>query len=272
MTNMNAEVTIIKKLQKGAVLKAALIVDIMATLEVTLQAVYKSFRKLKTDGIIVFHGGKLNKKVSLSMWHVEKEYSRWKNISAAYQSKLSYGDFVSLAQNKKQTIYFDNYNDLDRYWVTSFLLLERILPQDLPSYTLMPHDWYLYAEIESDMYWNKASKRKQRLVITNPFEIDTLVARERRRSGYEVTVGADPFKQSDCKHFSIVGDWIFEVDFDEGFTKELVLFIERQKSIASVDKKTLKKIIARKGQFKMTIHHNEKKSAEMTKKVKKYFE
>ena len=265
---MGVEQSIFSYLEKGARLKSDLLRDVTARESVSVQAVYKILRKLRAEGKLVEHKDSL----SLSMWHIENEYKRWAKVSAVYESRLSYSDFIFLEPGKKFTRYFNTYNDLDRYWVTAFLLIERILPQGLHSYTLMPHDWYIYAHVESDVYWSKNHKQKQRLIITNPFEADKLVSRIRRKSGYEVTYGVNPLKQNDRKHFSIVGNWIFEVDFDEKFTESLVEFIKPLRSIENVDLTQIRKMINEKGRFKMSVYHNEKKASEMVRKLKKYFE
>lgn len=259
---------IIKELQGGVKGKAAIIDRVMESEKVTVQAVYKELRKLVQEEVVIDK----QKKLSLTLTHIEHEHKKWKQVLDEYTHQVSFDDFLQLQKGKSLSFTFSTIVDLDLFWTQAFIILERILPGEIPRYSIVAHDWFSYARPTTDGIWINDRTRRLRMIITHPAEVDWQIARLRRTQGYEFTGGENPLKHSEAEYCTLVSDWVFEVEFDKAVAKELNEYIKTLKNPQEVDAEKMEHIMKAKGVFKLKLSNNPKKAREFSNKLKKYFE
>lgn len=265
---MTVKESIIKELQSGIKAKSAVIDSVMAAEKVTLQAVYKELRKLAKDEVVL----DTQKKLSLTLTYIEHEHKRWRRVLERYTDHVSIDDFLQLPKGKSLSFVFSDIAALDLFWTQAFIILERILPEEASTYSVVAHDWFSYARPATDDIWTQKHTRTQRMVITHPAEVDWQVARMRRKQGYEFTGNENPFKLNEAQYVTLVSDWVFEVEFDKAVAKVLNEYIRSLKSVDQVNPVRMNELMKMKGNFKLKLSNNPKKAREMVGKVKKYFE
>jgi hypothetical protein len=265
---MSVRDSIIIELEKGVRGKAGVIDRVMECEKVTVQAVYKELRALIRDEVVLDK----QKKLSLTLPFIEREYKRWKQAKEHYTHQVSFDDFLQLQKGKSLSFTFNNIIDLDLFWTQAFIILERILSEDIPRYSIVPHDWFAYARPSTDDVWTNNKIHSQRLIITHPAEVDWRIARLRKTQGYEFTGGENPLNLSEAEYVTLVGDWVFEVEFDKFVAKELNEYIWSLKNVSEVNSAKMDELMKIKGTFKLKLSNNPKKAKDMSDKVKKYFE
>ena len=265
---MQVRESIIEELKDGVRWKSQVIDNVMEREKVTVQAVYKELRKLVADEVVI---DKL-KKLSLTLTYIEHENKKWRRIKGHYTHEVSLDDLLQLAKGKSHTFTFSNIVDLDLFWTQSFVMLERILPSDIPRYSIIPHDWFTYARPSTDAVWTGNKDALRRMVITHSTPVDYEIARQRRDEGYEFTGDENPLKLSEREYITLVSDWVFEVEFDKTVAKELNEYIWSLKKVSEVNPVKMDELMKMKGTFKLKLSNNPKKAKEMAGKVKKYFE
>ena len=264
---MSVRDLIIQELQSGVKEKAVVIGRVMEAENVTVQAIYKELRKLVHDEVVIDN----QKKLSLTLTHIEQEHKKWKRVLDEYTHRVSFDDFLQLQKGKSHLFTFTNIVDLDLFWTQAFVILERILPEEIPRYSIVPHDWFSYARPATDNIWISNRTRSLRMVLTYPAEIDWQIARLRRTQGYEFTGGENPLKLTDSQYLTLVSDWVFEVEFDRKVAKELNEYICSLRKIHEVSSEKMDELMRMKGIFKLKLSNNPKKAEEMIRKLKKYF-
>jgi hypothetical protein len=265
---MSVKESIITELKQGVRKKAEVIACVQNKETVTIQAVYKELRRLEAEEVVL----DANKTLSLTLSYVKGEYAASRHVLEAYTHNISFDDILQITKGKSQTFTFSSLVDLDLFWTQAFILLERILPENSTTYSIIPHDWFYYARPHSDEVWTQSKTKDQRLIITHPAEIDWKVARIRREQGYLFTGDVNPLKQSECQYRTIVSDWIFEVEFDARVATRLNQYVSSLKNLPEVNENLMKEIVQMKGDFKIKLSNNPQKARELTKKVTKYFE
>jgi hypothetical protein len=265
---MSVKSSIITELEKGVRDKAGVIERVMKSEQVTVQAVYKELRALVRDEIVIDK----QKKLSLTLTFIEGEYKKWRQVRERYTDQVSFDDLLELPKGKSHTFTFTTIVDLDLFWTQAFIILERILPEEVSRYSIVPHDWFSYARPTTDDVWTNNKTRVQRLLITHPAEVDWQIARRRRTEGYEFTGGENPLKLTEHQYITLVGDWVFEVEFDKTVSTKLCAHIKGLKKVEEADTEYLSKLMLEKGTFKLKLSNNAKKSKEYAGKVKKFFE
>lgn len=260
---------ILSELTDGFVEKDVLIDGVVNRLSVTPQAVYKEIRKLVSDDVII----NKNKRIGLTLWYIEDQVNTWNQSLEKYTKRISMRGVLDLPKGKSLNLEFKNLKELDTYWTQSFIVLEKLISESFPTYTIVPHDWFYYSKNKSDSYWtHKQSDRKQRLLITHPFDIDREVIREGRKSTYQYTIGENPLKQNETKYYTLISDWVFEVDLDKDVNEMLTAYISKLGKLNQVDIIEINNILEKRGNFKIKIKHSPVLAAKLTKKVIKYFE
>lgn len=265
---MSVRDSIIKELQSGVKGKATVIDSVMESEKVTVQAVYKELRKLVSDEVVIDK----QKKLSLTLTYIEHQNKEWKRVLDKYTHQISFDDFLQLPKGKSHSFTFSNIIDLDLFWTQAFIILERILPEEIPRYSIVAHDWFSYARPTTDDIWINDRTRSLRMVLTHPAEIDWQIARLRRTQGYEFTGGENPLKLTEAEYITLVSDWVFEVEFDKKVAKELNEYIWSLKKVEEVSPIKMDELMKMKGTFKLKLSNNPRKAKEMSGKVKKYFE
>lgn len=265
---MSVRDSIIKELQAGPSPKGAAIERVMETDKVTIQAVYKELRKLVSDEVVIDK----QKKLSLTLTYIEHQNKEWRRVLEKYTHQVSFDDFLQLPKGKSLSFAFSNIVDLDLFWTQAFVVLERILPSEVPRYSIIPHDWFTYARPSTDEVWTGNKDALRRMVITHPAPVDFEIARYRRKEGYEFTGGENPLKLTEAEYITLVSDWVFEVEFDKKVSKELNEYIWSLKKVEEVNPDKMDELMKTKGTFKLKLSNNPKKATEHANKVKKYFE
>lgn len=265
---MSVRDSIIKELEHGVAKKAEVIERVKISESVTIQAVYKELRALVKHEVVL----DAQKKLSLTLTYIEKEHKKWCRVLEEYTHKVSFDDFLHLAKGKSHTFTFGNIVDLDLFWTQAFIILERILPSDIPRYSILAHDWFTYGRPATDDVWTNRDIHNLRLLVTHPTEVDWQMARRRRAEGCLFTAGENPLKLSDRQYCTVVSDWLFEIEFDAQVANELNSYLRSLKKIADADAAKMEKFMNAKGTFKLKLSNNPKKAQEYAQKVKKYFE
>ena len=268
MKSISVEKALLLALGNGSVEKSVLLEQVRQTCGVTVHAVYKALRQLVSLDVVTIH----KNSVSMTLLHIEKELAHWEQVSAIYNTRPLSGHFLGLQEGESLNLRFKTLNELDAYWVHAFILLERNLPDNLPTYSVIPHDWFYYGRRETDIFWTKRQRRKQRLVITHPLDVDMLSLRERKKQGYEMTPNVNPFLQEEHEYYTLAGDWIFKVSIDKKAHQRLIEIVKKAKKLADINQTQLQKLLSQKGINTMKIYRNKRRAETMSSKVKKYFE
>lgn len=259
---------IIEKLQKGVVGKQSLIEDVTKECDVTIQAVYKELKKLKSDDVVIDKGQKL----SLTLWHINQQLEKWGDVNHAYTHSVDVSQIFKIRRGKSSSFTFNNLGELDAFWTQSYLFLERIIPETIPTYACVPHDWFYYSRPASDERWTYSQSRAQRLIVTHPTELDFAVLKHRRKQGYQFTPNENPLKQSENIYYTLIGDWVFEVRLDRKIGELLNDFILKTPLIEKINQDVLDELLLAKGMFKLKVYNNPKKAKLLTNKLRKYFD
>lgn len=259
---------IIKKLQKGVTDKQLLIESVATECKVTIQAVYKELRKLRLEDIVIDK----DKRLSLTLWYINQQLKMWQNVSHLYDQTFDVSQVFNIQRGKRLSFTFNSLVELDAFWTQSYLFLERIIPETIPTYACIPHDWFFYSRPASDERWTNAQSRTQRLIITHPTKLDFAVLKHRRKLGYQFTPDENPLKQTENTYYTLIGDWIFEVELDKKVGKLLNTFVSNTDSLESLSQTTLNELLSTQGTFTLKVHHAPKKATLFTKKLAKYFD
>lgn len=259
---------IVEKLQRGVVHKHLLIEAVTKECDVTVQAVYKELRKLKSEDMVIDK----DQKLSLTLWYINQELEKWRVVNHLYTHSVDVSQVFNIHRGKSSSFIFNNLTELDSFWTQSYLFLERVIPETIPTYACVPHDWFYYSRPGSDERWTYAQSRVQRLIITHPTELDFVVLKHRRKQGYQFTPNENPLKQFEDTYYTLIGDWIFEAKLDKKVGELLNDFISKTPSIDKIDQYLLNGLLSTKGIFKLKIYNNPKKAKLLTNKLRKYFD
>lgn len=264
---------ILHELSYGPMSTKLLIFRVRKISNSTIQGVYKTIRHLRKKEVIVLH----NKNISISSIWLEHEAEKIKRTQNTYLIKNKFFDKDNVSDQSISFVY-KTINELDLFWVHSFLSLEEECDRNAVSIAIAPHDWFSYARKETDDVWMKKHNIKNIeswVIITHPSEVDKKIIKQRRAiSGKNFKWLFDnPLKQKENIYYNIIGDYIFKVTLDGKIAHELNSFIKENKTIPiSSNKETeLKKIVSKKGKFKIQIIKSKDKSSKIKNKIKKYF-
>lgn len=260
--------TILSVLEQGPVSKKDLISTVKKYNSVTSQAVYKELKKLTLDGMILSHGGYL----SLNLMYVSKEYARWSSVLNTYEGgKDLKSHFLDLKDGEYINLKFKTLNDLDAYWVHVSLILDNVSKPKISSYSIIPHDWFMYGRKETDTFWTKSQKEKMRIIVNSKLSLDREVTSKRIKAGYKICSGINPLHQKNNIYYTLINGYVLKITLDQKIHKLLLNFIQNTKTIGSIDYEKLDKIIHTKCTCMMKIFHDQTKFMKLVNKCKKYF-
>ena len=271
----NLRDVIIEKLATGTKPVGGLVQVVAAEHCVTIQGVYKALRGLRVDEVITVY----NKQASLSLIWLDTKQRTLARMTKLYVQEQYLAE--SIAQKRtKLKFTFKTLRELDHFWVQSYTVLSESIPVTEVSYSIHPHDWYYYSELDSDAFWitkHKETTRPSRVVLTRATTLDLVVMRRRKNelgNLFAFTTGQNPLKQDIRTHYNVIGSYVFMAYFDNGVAEALDSFItNRQKlPLTTVDKKVLQEIIDREGSFTLTIERSDKRAQSLRQSVLKYFE
>lgn len=265
---------IINHLLSGPTATQTIVQEVSVQTKSTIQAVYKSLRILKQEGVITIH----NKHISLSLIWIHKEKERLLFAEYAYLAGKDIATSLS-RDTSKVVFHFKTIIELDLFWTHAYTILTKKIDSKVPRYMLIPHDFFLYAREETDTFWMDKNVTKDlitRLVITHPLKADkiaTKMRKERKNTPFEFLFNKNPLKQDSHLYYNILGDYIFKGSFDKDVNKKLESFIIGVKKLPLLvnEKETIEKILSTKGKFTLTIEKNHKKASLAENKVEKYF-
>ncbi len=275
MQNETIKTALIQKLLPGPQFIPDIVEELSAVLGVTPQGVYKALRALRHGEVVSVH----NKQASLSLIWISKEKEKMAFAESAYRS-VPYMEELLKGSKKHNLWTFHTLNELDLFWTHIYTLCMEQVDVHVPTYSIQPHDWYSYVRIETDSYWiakHRESGRLSRTLLTHSSELDRVVMRMRKQSLgslFEYTLNENPLKQKNTLYYNIIGPYLFTVTFDTKVAHLLEEFIASHSTLPLTKdgQKEIDAIVREKGNFKLTIHYSEKKTGDMEKKVKKYFE
>jgi hypothetical protein len=269
MASLSISNIIVSKLEKGSVSKQDLIEYVCKKKDVTVQGVYKEIRKLVTNGTLLIH----KRALSLNLLYISKQYDRWSSVLRNYEGGLSLKNhFLDLQEGESLTYRFRTLNDLDAYWVHASIILDKHVNQSVPSYSIIPHDWFFYGRKETDVFWTKSQKSKMRLILTHPTLLDKEVAKERRAAGYKMTVGANPLKQDESTYYTLIHGYIFKITLKAKASQQIKKLLDAHSRIGSINTEKLHQLIYGSGEAVMKISRDMNKFNKLASKCKKYFE
>lgn len=261
--------TIISLLEKGSISKPDLLECVRKKNRVTIQGVYKELRRMIADGTVLSH----KQALSLNLLYISKQYDRWSSVLNNYEGGLSLKNhFLDLQEGESLTYRFRTLNDLDAYWVHASLVLDKHLDQQAASYSVIPHDWFLYGRKETDLFWTRRQKVKMRLIITHPTPLDKEVSKERRHAGYTVMLGVNPLRQDEGVYYTLMEDYIFKITLKAKTMQQIKTFMNTYDRIDRIDPEELLKLIYSSGESVMKITKDKNKFNKLASKCKKYFE
>jgi DNA-binding transcriptional regulator YhcF (GntR family) len=275
MQNETIKTALIQKLLPGPQFIPDIVEELSELLNVTPQGVYKALRALRQAEVVSVH----NKHASLSLIWISKEKEKMIFAENAYRS-VPYIEELLKGSKKHNSWTFHTLNELDLFWTHTYTLCMEQVDVKIPTYSIQPHDWYSYVRTETDSYWVEKhceSGRLSRTLLTHSGELDRVVMRMRKQSLgslFEYTLNENPLKQKNTVYYNIIGPYLFTVIFDVKVADMLEEFISCYSTLPLTKdgQEKINAIVREKGNFKLTISYSEKKTSEMEKKVKKYFE
>lgn len=269
MNSLSIGDTIIFALEKGSISKQDLLDLVCKKKHVTVQGVYKEIRKLVREGKILIH----KQALSLNLLYISKQYDRWSAVLNNYEGGLSLKNhFLDLQEGESLTYRFKTLNDLDAYWTHASIILDKHTKQPIPSYSVIPHDWFFYGRKETDTFWTKSQKDKMRLIVTHPTALDKEVAKERRLVGYKMTLGVNPLKQDESTYYTLIHGYVFKITLKAKTVQRIQEFLNMHTRIGRIDPEEIQKLIYAPGAAVMKITKDKNKFEKMAGKCKKYFE
>lgn len=271
----NLEREILTRLYPGPRNVTDLVEEISFLQKVSVQGVYKALRALKREEIVTIH----SHTVSLSLIWVAKERDQLLFAEQSYQS-AQYVDDLRTGKTKRARFSFRTLNEIDLFWTHTYLLLTNGMSTDAYSYSIQPHDWYMYVRYDTDAYWIKKHKENARIsrtLLTHAGALDRAVIRMRKeqlRNLFEYTLGENPYNQDLCTYHNIIGSFIFTAEFDQSIAKRLDVFVNSHETLPLnlSEQKEIDAITSTKGKFILTIENSTQKAKKMREKVRKYFE
>ena len=252
-----------------------LVAEISYLKKVSVQGVYKALRALRRGEVVTVH----NHTVSLSLVWMSKERDKLMFAQTAYKSSR-YIEDLRAGVTKRARFTFHTLNEIDLFWTHAFALLAEGVGKDVYSYSIQPHDWYMYVRFDTDTFWVKRhveSNRVTRIVLTHAGGLDRAVVRERKkRLGklFEYTLNENPLNQDMHTYLNLIGPYVFKAEFEKSIAVELDMFVRNHHSLPlSPDAQDeINGIVQKRGSCILTVERNEIKAERMRSKVKKYFE
>ncbi len=271
----NLEYQILTRLYPGPRNVTDLVEEISYLHKVSVQGVYKALRALKKEEIVTVH----NHTVSLSLVWVAKERDQLSFAEHSYKS-AQYVDDLRTGKTKRARFSFRTLNEIDLFWTHTYLLLTEGIGNDAYSYSIQPHDWYMYVRYDTDAYWVKKhieSARVSRALLTHAGALDRAVIRERKKKLgklFAYTLNENPFTQNSRIYYNLIDSFIFTAQFDPSVAKQIDLFVDSHTRLplSPSEQKEIDAITRTKGKFVLTIENSAQKAKKMRDKARKYFE
>lgn len=259
--------TICTLLQNGPVLKRDVLRHVVQENRVTVQGVYKELRRLIKNSTLLLH----NNTLSLNLMYIQKELEKWQRTRERYEDiEQNNQEFSKLKEGKSMTVKFKDLKSLDMYWVHISVLISTY-KKDMPSYALIPHDWFFYATQDTDSFWSKSEKERSRILITHPTELDKSISRQRIKLGYKVTTNENPLHQEQNVYINLIGGYICKVTMSPEISKQIDLISNTYQKMRDIPKDQIQKLLITQSTLSIKITQDFKKYEKLIKKCEKWF-
>lgn len=270
--DINIEDLVLEKLGEGP----QEIPDLIAFLSgkrpgTTKQAVYKALRGLRAHELIVQTRGEV---ALSSLWLKKLAYfvqTTQKNYRINDQPSV---DFLGLKNGEKITYWFNSFEATDMFWAHAFDILSDIMPSSEPIYLYNPHEWFLLARPESELFlFNKLKSTGKKLFVIagNREVLDIEVGKYFDNEVLRYYASPEVIFPKHNYYVNILNDFLIEVWLDEKTSSDINNFYKVTKTFDITAKDKLLEIIKQKGRNKLVIYRNERKANKIRNMFKRVF-
>ncbi len=237
----------------------------------TKQAVYKALRGLRAHELIVQTRGE----VALSSLWLKKlsDFVQQAQLNYRINDQPSV-DFLSLKNGEKITYWFKTFEATDMFWAHAFDILSDIMPLAEAIYLYNPHEWFLLARPESEIFLFNRLKSSGRKLLVMAGNRDTLdIEAGKYFDGETLRYFASPDKIFPKQNYyvNVFNDYLIEVWLDVKVSVSIDQFYKTTKILDNLAKEKLLEIIKQKGRNKLVIYRNERKASKIKNIFKKIF-
>lgn len=237
----------------------------------TKQAVYKALRGLRAAELIVQTRGE----AALSSVWLKKLSGFIQNAQKNYRlDDTPSVDFLSLKNGEKITYWFKTFEATDMFWAHAFDILSDIIPPAEAIYLYNPHEWFLLARPESELFlFNRLKTIGKKLYVLAGHRDPLDVAAQQYFDGTILNYYASPeeiFPKPNY-YLNIFNDYLIEVWLDPKVAAAIDAFYSCHNVLDETAKQELLEITKQKGRNKLVIYRNERKADKLRRIFKKIF-
>lgn len=237
----------------------------------TKQAVYKALRHLRSDEVVVQTRGE----VALSSIWLKKlaDFTEQARLNYSMNDQPSL-DFLALKNGEKIVYWFKSFEATDIFWGHAFDILLDNTPKSAPVFIYNPHEWFLLARPESEIFlFNrfKTINRKLFLIAGNRDALDVDAAKYFDNETTSYYASPEVLFEKSNYYVNVFNDYLIEVLLDPKVSELIDQFYKKTTSLTDAAKSELLDIIKRKGRNKLVIYRNERKAQKINNIFKKIF-
>ena len=237
----------------------------------TKQAVYKALRILKANETIV----QSREEVSLSSLWLKRltDFTEKAELNYKRGERPSI-NFLSLKQGEKISYTFRTFEATDMFWAHALDVLGDVTPASSPTFIYNPHEWFLLARPESEIYLlhNAVEIGRKLFVIAgsnDPLDMHVSKHFDGERKNYYASPRALFTKNN--YYCNVLDDYLIEVWLDPKVSAEIDAVYKNNKVFDDTIKAQLIEIIKKKGKNKLVITRNRRKADQVKRMFKEYF-
>lgn len=234
------------------------------------QAIYKSLKDLRENEIVIYK----REEVSLSSLWLKKVSEFVEKAEQEYKVDGGRINILSLKEGEKISYNFNSFYNTDIFWAHAFNLLYDGINKDFPVLIYNPHQWFLLARTESEVYLLSKFIKDDRKVFNYVPEVDPLdkfVAKYFNQKNTKYYSNNRHHFKNKNYYVNVFGDFIIEAWLDKKVSSDIDNFYKNTKVFDDMAKNKLLEIVNKKGKSKLQISKNKKKAIEIKKVFEKYF-
>lgn len=230
-------------------------------------AIYAELNNLIDRGVVVKDGRqfRLSFHWVLSLSHfAESLYSRY--VSADLLSS------TLPAPGTKVKWKFSSLRRMDNFWVQLFFLLFSRSPSRV-LYEWAPHAWFSFLDVELQRQYMEVHRKGNfhvYMIVGDDSVLDRAAAATWDPATYHWSFAKGPF-EGDPKYYSVIDDYVLTVTLEPGATKKLDQLFGRVKRMNDFNLMGFYRIVDGASRSSITLEHNAKKAARMSKQFREYF-